>query len=51
MGASLSSESQRASAVCAYLAVVAAGVIGLWGVAMAGGQFGTDTRYLVAAGR
>lgn len=51
MGASLSSESQRASAVCAYLAVASAATIGLWAVSMTGGLFGPDARYMVAAGR
>lgn len=51
MGASLSSESQRASAVCAYLAVASAAVIGLWALSMTGGLFGPDARYMVAAGR
>lgn len=51
MGASLSSESQRASAVCAYLAVASAAIIGLWAVSMSGGLFGPDARYMIAAGR
>lgn len=51
MGASMSSESQRASAVCAYLAVASAAIIGLWAVSMSGGLFGPDARYMVAAGR
>lgn len=51
MGASLSSESQRASTVCAYLAVASAATIGLWAVSMTGGLFGPDARYMVAAGR
>lgn len=51
MGASLSSESQRASALCAYLAVATAAIIGLWAVSMSGGLFGPDARYMIAAGR
>lgn len=51
MGTSPSSESQRASAVCAYLAVASAAIIGLWAVSMTGGLFGPDSRYMVAAGR
>lgn len=51
MGASMSSGSQRASAVCAYLAVASAAIIGLWAVSMSGGLFGPDARYMVAAGR
>lgn len=51
MGTSLSSESQRASAACAHLAVSAATIIGLWAVSMRGGLFGPDARYMVAAGR
>lgn len=47
----MSSESQRASAVCAYLAVASAAIIGLWAVSMTGGLFGPDARYMVAAGR
>lgn len=51
MGASMSSESQRASVVCAYLAVASAAIIGLWAVSMSGGLFGPDARYMIAAGR
>lgn len=47
----MSSESQRASAVCAYLAVASAAIIGLWAVSMTGGLFGPDARYMVAVGR
>lgn len=47
----MSSESQRASAVCAYLAVASAAIIGLWAVSMGGGLFAPDARYMVAAGR
>lgn len=47
----MSLESQRASAVCAYLAVASAAIIGLWAVSMSGGLFGPDARYMVAAGR
>ena len=51
MVASPSSESRRASAACAYLAVAAAATIGLWTVSMGGGLFGPDARYMIAAGR
>lgn len=51
MGEFLSSESQRASTVCAYLAVASAAIIGLWAVSMGGGLFGPDARYMVAVGR
>lgn len=51
MGASLSSESQRASAACAYLAAASAAIIGIWAVSMSGGLFGPDARYMIAAGR
>lgn len=51
MGASMPPESQRASTVCAYLAVASAAIIGLWAVSMTGGLFGPDARYMVAAGR
>lgn len=51
MGTSMSTKSQRASAVCAYLAVASAAIIGLWAVSMGGGLFGPDARYMVAAGR
>ena len=51
MPAPLTLDSRRASDICAYLAVAASSLIGLWAVSMGGGLFGPDTRYMVAAGR
>ena len=51
MPALLTLDSRRASALCAYLAVAAASLVGLWAVSMGGGLFGPDARYMVAAGR
>lgn len=51
MPAPLTLDSRRASDICAYLAVAAASLIGLWAVSMGGGLFGPDARYMVAAGR
>mgnify|MGYP004595963371 CR=1 FL=1 len=51
MPAPLTLDSRRASDICAYLAVAAASLIGLWAVSLNGGLFGPDARYMVAAGR
>lgn len=51
MPSPLTLDSRRASNICAYLAVTAASLIGLWAVSMGGRLFGPDARYMVAAGR